>query len=184
MAKAELNATLLAMSSRLSVLLPSLPVIAVLLACAQEHEALLGAQRLLRRPPGSAPIIIFEMYERLRPDLVGLPTLHYLRSLGYVCYEIMSGKGLALSDGSLTHAHRCCTAQHARGSTCTRWQDIDGPPGAGAECAAPLASDFVCVKPTWASAAEEEQRAMQPEAIRTPHAHAQAHHAVMVDTAT
>ena len=157
--------------------MPSLLVPVVVLSrhvrAAQEHEALLGAERLLRRPPGSAPLVIFEMYERLRPDLVGLPTLHYLRSLGYVCYDVMSTKGLSLSDGSLIHGHRCCVDQHARGSACTQWQDVDGPPSAGAECAASLSSDFVCVKPAWASAAQEEQRARQPEASNLQ---ASAHH--------
>mmetsp|Transcript_47811 Transcript_47811/g.79124 ORF Transcript_47811/g.79124 Transcript_47811/m.79124 type:complete len:290 (+) Transcript_47811:71-940(+) len=108
-----------------------------------EHEALLGASQLLRRPPRAAPLIIFELMEALRPDLPGLPTLHWLRSFGYVCYDVTSRKSNALPDGSLRHAHRCCSLKNGTTGACSAWLD-DAPKA----CMPGLYSDFVCHKPS------------------------------------
>ena len=55
-----------------------------------EFEALLGALRVLSRPMERAPIVVFELYERFRPDLPDLDPLHLLRAKGYICYDVSS----------------------------------------------------------------------------------------------
>lgn len=59
-----------------------------------ELEALIGALPLLRRPVGSAPLVVFELYEKLRSsDLRQLEILHLMRALGYRCLDTVSAGG-------------------------------------------------------------------------------------------
>lgn len=141
-----------------------------------EHDAILGAERLLRRPTHTAPVIIFELYESFRPDLPGLPTVRFLRSHGYVCYDVASRPAFKLPDGSLGHRHRCCATSHSiksgtgSGGPCTTWRDSqwdDRDERARRRedpdqiCGPSLATDLLCVKPWWSTAQEEEERAMR-----------------------
>jgi FkbM family methyltransferase len=57
-----------------------------------EHEALLGAHALLSRPAAKAPLVEFEYYEYLRPNMPRHSSLHLLRGYGYECYDIGAGR--------------------------------------------------------------------------------------------
>lgn len=136
-----------------------------------EHEALLGAGALLRRPPGEAPLLLFELMEDLRADLPNVATVQLVRSHGYVCYDLSSNVDNRLPDGSLRHQHRCCgkrrpSIKAIEGSTqggkaavgadrvavrgvdykenteCLEWRE-----DASRACQNPLYTDFACVKP-------------------------------------
>ena len=91
-----------------------------------EFEALLGARQLLSRPRKHAPLVVFELYERLRPDLPDLDALHLLRALGYSCYDVSNRQG-----------PRGAGPRKGRGP----------PPKLGLqEVSRPLATDFACLK--------------------------------------
>ena len=109
-----------------------------------EYDALLGAQALLRRPAGSAPLVLYEEYETLRPDLRNLPSLRLLRSHGYVCYDVRSYPGYRLSDGSIMHRRRYCASLDGRGG-CAEWADDET--GDAGHIKGTLATDFACAKP-------------------------------------
>ena len=104
-----------------------------------EHEALLGATALLARPPKLAPMIIFEILETLRPDLMNLVTVQQLRTFGYNCYDITSKVSNRLSDGSMKHMHRCCASFGNK--TCKEWVDQHKE-----SCNTALYTDLVCTK--------------------------------------
>ena len=107
-----------------------------------EHDALLGAMQLLRRPRGSAPVVFFEYAEKLSRLLPSvnetrsLATVQMLRGLGYVCYDAQSDLRLRLPDGTIKHRHRCCSSVNV----CH-----DDPERKG-ECNGDLYTDFICVK--------------------------------------
>jgi len=113
-----------------------------------EYEALLGAEGLLRRRPSTgrhrpglshhAPhgprLVVFELYEALRPDLKCFETLHLMRLLGYTCYDL-----------SNKLAPQSRLAGFARAETCP----LHLNPGAEAQAARPrrpLSTDFACVR--------------------------------------
>ena len=123
-----------------------------------EYEALLGAGALLRRPPGEAPLLLFELMESLRKDLRDVAAVQLVRSAGYECYDVSSNLEHRLPDGSLRHQHRCCKQMRPRelrsarvkgadyvydeNIECLEWRD-----NATRACQSPLYTDFACVKP-------------------------------------
>mmetsp|Transcript_30879 Transcript_30879/g.51096 ORF Transcript_30879/g.51096 Transcript_30879/m.51096 type:complete len:314 (+) Transcript_30879:100-1041(+) len=116
-----------------------------------ELEALLGTLNVLTRPAGDAPLVVFKIIEKLRPDLFHLETLHLMRTLGYTCFDVSN----RLQDGQRLMPYWPCYKGWPRilkdlglyASAVQAWskQHTNRSMPRGWGCPE-LATDFVCIR--------------------------------------
>jgi len=114
-----------------------------------ELGALMGAHKLLSRPSESAPLVQFEYFAHLRPDLPGYEILHLLRGYGYMCVFLGFPQGNAEREHSKMYGpvwRQVGVTPKGQPMREVVRPPFDMPLPLGGAIANHIATDFVCVK--------------------------------------